>query len=459
VDARPSAHGDGPEVRRISMTNLRIGRRAFTSALGASFVAASFVEAARGAPAVQRAAKKVHPAGAGVAKRLVVFFTPNGTVHKYWRPMGSGENFSFIRGGILEPLAAHAADLVICDGIDFAGFDNHAPGMAGMLTGNGGTGSATRGMSVDQYIATNLTAGTRFDSLEFGVQTSAWGGQVQTRMSYASGGTFVTPEDRPRNAFTRMFGDVTGGNPTELDKLARRKRSILDVVKGDLADLYPRLGREEQIKLEQHLDALRKMENGMTGGGTCTTPLSPGELDPYANDSFPAVGRAQMDLLVTALACGLTRVASIQWAHTVSPTVFRWLGVTEGHHDLSHKDDSNVQGVADFVKAERWHAEQFAYLLTSLAAVPEPGGSGSMLDNTLVLWAKELADGRRHDGKSVPFILAGKAGGYLKTGRYLNFGGAPHQKLLVSICQAMGLTNPTFGDPSHGTGPLDGLST
>jgi hypothetical protein len=277
-------------------------------------------------------------------------------------------------------------------------------------------------------------------------------------MSYASGGTFVTPEDRPRKAFQRMFGDVTGADPSELDKLALRKRSILDVVKGDLADLYPRLGREEQIKLEQHLDALRKTEKGMTGVGNCATPLSPVEIDPYANDNFPAVGRAQMDLLVTALACGLTRVASIQWAHTVSPTVFRWLGLTEGHHDLSHKDDSNAQGVADFVTAERWHAEQFAYLLSALGTLPEPGGSGTMLDNTVVLWAKELADGRRHDGKSVPFILAGKAGGYLKTGRYLNFGGAPHQKLLVSICQAMGLTNPTFGDPSHGTGPLDGLA-
>jgi hypothetical protein len=313
-------------------------------------------------------------------------------------------------------------------------------------------------MSVDQYVATNLAAGTRFDSLEFGVQTSAWGGQVQTRMSYAAGGTFVTPEDRPRNAFQRMFGDVTGGDPTETDKLALRKRSILDAVKGDLADLYPRLGREEQIKLEQHLDALRKTEKSTTGGGTCTAPLSPVDLDPYANDNFPAVGRAQMDLLVTALACGLTRVASIQWAHTVSPTVFRWLGLSEGHHDLSHKDDSNVQGVADFVTAERWYAEQFAYLLTALGAISEPGESGSMLDHTVVLWAKELADGRRHDGKSVPFILAGKAGGYWKTGRYLNFGGAPHQKLLVSVCQAMGLANPTFGDPSHGTGPLDGLS-
>src|SRR5689334_21366545 len=114
------------------MTNFRIGRRQFTSALGASLVAASFMDTARGAPAARRVAKNVETAAAGVAKRLVVFFTPNGTVHKYWRPMGSGETFSFIPGGILEPLAPHASDLVICDGIDFVGFDNHAPGMAGM---------------------------------------------------------------------------------------------------------------------------------------------------------------------------------------------------------------------------------------------------------------------------------------------------------------------------------------
>jgi hypothetical protein len=422
------------------MSQLRIGRRAFSAALGASLIAGSFIEAAR--------ARARQPAE-NIAKRLIVFFTPNGTVHQYWRPTGSGETFSFVPGGILEPLASHASELAICDGVDFVGFDNHAPGMAGMLTGNGGTGTATRGMSVDQYVAASLGAGTRFDSLEFGVQTSAWGGQVQTRMSYSGAGTFVTPEDRPLNAFQRMFGDVTG-NPGDVDKLALQRRSILDVVKGDLGDLYPLLGRDEQLKLDQHLDALRKTEQGMTSVGTC---------DAYANDNFPAVGRAQMDLLVTALACGLTRVASIQWAHTVSPTVFRWLGLAEGHHDLSHKDDSNVQGVADFVAAERWYAEQFAYLLTALSAVSEPGGGGSMLDNSVVLWAKELADGRRHDGKSVPFILAGKAGGYWKTGRYLDFGGAPHQKLLVSVCQAMGLTNPTFGDPSNGTGPLAGLAT
>src|SRR5689334_16122923 len=260
------------------MANLRMGRRAFGAAIGASLVARPFIEAARAAPA---------KAQAKTAKRLIVFFTPNGTVHKYWRPTGSGESFAFIPGGILEPLTAHASKLVICDGIDFIGFDNHAPGMAGMLTGNGGASTPTRGMSVDQYVAANLGAGTRFDSLEFGVQTSAWGGQVQTRMSYSGAGAFVTPEDRPRNAFQRMFGDITG-NPSDLDKIARRRRSILDVVKGDLADLYPRLGRDEQLKLEQHLDALRKTEKGTVGGGTCAAPPSIADIDPYANDNFPA---------------------------------------------------------------------------------------------------------------------------------------------------------------------------
>jgi len=136
-------------------------------------------------------------------------------------------------------------------------------------------------------------------------------------------------------------------------------------------------------------------------------------MDKYANASFPAIGKAQMDLLVTALACGLTKVASIQWAHTVSPHVFTWAGVTQGHHDLSHMDDSNVAGVQSFVKAERWYTEQFAYLLTQLKSLPEPGGAGTMLDNTLVVWCKELGDGRLHDGKSVPFVLAGKANGFL----------------------------------------------
>jgi hypothetical protein len=178
------------------------------------------------------------------------------------------------------------------------------------------------------------------------------------------------------------------------------------------------------------------------------------DLDPAANDNFPAIGKAQMDLLVLALACGMTKVASIQWSHTVGPPVFSWVGVSEGHHDLSHKDDSNTQGVADFVKTERWYAAQFGYLLDALKGTPDPSGAGTLLDTSLVVWAKELGDSRLHVGKGVPFILAGNANGYLKTGRLLTLNHAPSQQLLVSLCQGMGLTNDSFGDPAGGTGPL-----
>lgn len=389
------------------------------------------------------------------AKRLVIFFSPNGTVPKRWRPAGSGASFSFPAGSILEPLAPIKQDVLICDGIDFAGVSNHEGGMAAMLTGGGGVGSSSAGMSIDQYVAAKIGQSDRFPSLELGVQTSAWGGNTQTRMCYGGPGVFVPPDDEPASVYNRLFGDlVEGGNA--VDKVLLRRKSVIDLVKQDIEHLETRLGTQEKQKLEAHLDAVRKLEMGLQGSGSvgaCSKPQAP-SVQAQDGPSFPAVGGLQMDLLVTALACGMTRVASLQWSHTVGPHVFSWLGLSEGHHALSHIDDSNAAGVEQFVKAERWFAEQFVSLIERLKKTPDPAG-GSLLDSTLVVWTKEMGDSRLHDCFSVPFVLAG--GGVFKPGRYLQFGGAPHQKLLVSICQAMGLSNQTFGDATKGQGPLDGL--
>jgi hypothetical protein len=240
----------------------------------------------------------------------------------------------------------------------------------------------------------------------------------------------------------------------------QNKQSVLDVLRGELSDLRNQVGAEEQNKLDAHLDALRRMESSLLGpaqSSGCSAPPAPMALDPNAHPSFDKITRSQTDLLVSALGCGLTRVATLQLSHTVGPHVFSWLGLQEGHHTLSHSDDSNTDGVAQYVAAERWIAEQFLYLVQRLDALPEPGADGSMLDHTLLLWAKELADGRLHNCESVPFVLAG-ASSFLTTGRYLQLGGVPHQKLLVSLCQGMGLDNATFGDPTVGQGPLEGLS-
>lgn len=420
------------------MTN----RRTFLASLGAAILSGRLLEGR--ALAQNRAA----------AKRLVVFFSPNGSVLRHWRPTGSETNFNFEAGTILEPLLPIKDKLVVVDGLDFYNASNHEGGMGAMLTG-GGAASASGGASVDQYLATQLAAGTRFPSLELGVHTSAWGGGIQTRMSYQSAGQFVAPDDEPARVARRLFGNA--GAP--VDALYLKRKSVIDLVRSELADLKQQLGNDERSKLEVHLDALRQSERGLMTGGNVDTCAGPAAftLDAQANDNFPAVGRAQTDLLVAALACDQTRVASIQYSHTVSPTVFSWLGISEGHHALSHMDDGNAAGVMQFVLAERWFAEQFRYLVERLDALPEPGGTGSLLDNSLVLWAKEMGDSRLHECRSVPFVLAGGAGGALRTGRYLRYPGQAHNRLLVSVCQLMGLNNPTFGDPAAGTGTLEGL--
>lgn len=416
-------------------------RRRFLAGLSASLIAA---------PVLGTLSRNTRAATA--ARRLVVMFSPNGTIHKHWRPTGSGTNFSFPAGSILEPLAPHKNRVIVCDGLDFVGILNHEAGMVHMLTGGNGPGTATHGMSVDQYVAKQMGQAERFASLEFGVQTSAWGGTSLTRMSYTGPGMYAPPDDSPKSVYTRLFGDAVGG-PAQLEAALARKKSILDLVSGELKTLRSRVGAEERVKLDEHLEALKKLENGLQGP-SCTVPPAPPSVSAFENDQFPKIGQLQMDLLVMALTCGMTRVASIQWNHTIGPVVMTWAGVSEGHHGLSHSDDSNAAGVAGFVATERWYASQFAYLIDKLATTSDPDG-GNLLDNTVVVWCKELGDGRMHDCNSVPFVLAG--GGGLATGQYLNFGGKSHNHLLVSICQALGLSNTTFGDPNRGSGPLPEL--
>lgn len=394
----------------------------------------------------------------GPARRLVLFFSPNGTIHSRWRPTGGETDFSFAPGSILEPLAAIRREVTILDGIDFLNANNHEGGMAAMLTGGGGSSSPTMGASIDQFLAGRIGGMSRFPSLEFGVLTSPWGGNTQTRMSYRQAGQFVHPDDDPASVLQRLFGAMMPSTGTP-DAATLRRRSVLDLVRGEVQALRAAAPSEPRQRLDVHLDALRQMEMrlaGTTVTAACSAPAIT-SVSPSANDDFPRIGRAQTDLMVAALACGMTKVASIQWAHTVAPTVFRWAGLRDEHHNLSHSDNGNTAGVQNFVTAERWYAEQFVYLVNALAALPEPGGTGRMLDHTLVVWCKELGDGRLHDCLSVPWVLAGGASGHLANGRYLRLTHAPHQRLLASICGVMGASVPGFGDLSRATGTLSGV--
>jgi len=421
-------------------------RRQFLAGLGATTLAAPFTRLLSGTARAD-----------GLARRLIVFATPNGTMPSRLWPTGGTTDFTFGAGTALEPLAPIQDKVTVIRGLNFHNATNHEGGMASMLTNGGGVGTATGGMSLDQVVAAQIGGATRFPSLELGVQTSAWGGSSQTRMSYLGPGQYVTPDDNPVNVYQRMFGDVLGGEE-EAALLRARRGSVLDVVSGELGDLRSRVGAEERIKLDVHLNAIASMEQALDTTTTCEPGVGPevpgGVLN---NENFPAIGAAHMDLAVSALACGMTNVVSLQWAHTVSPVVFSWLGISEGHHSLSHTDDGNTEGVDNYIAAERWFAERFTELVQALDAMPDPEGGGSLLDSTVVLWTQEMGDGRLHVCEDVPFVLAG-APDCFTPGRYLQLGSRNHAGLLVSVANAFGLGLDTFGDPGAGSGGIEELA-
>jgi hypothetical protein len=132
------------------------------------------------------------------------------------------------------------------------------------------------------------------------------------------------------------------------------------------------------------------------------------------------------------------------------------LGIPDGHHDLSHLGDGDQSMVDKITSINEWYSEEVKYLLDAMAAVPE--GDGTMLDNSIVLWGNELSRGNSHGNHPVPFVLFGGGGGVLQTGRYLQYDDVIHNRMLVSICNLMGLDISTFGDQDNGSGGLPGLT-
>jgi hypothetical protein len=421
---------------------------------------------------------------ADAVKRFVVFFSGNGTIDEAWRPQGGELDFTFTRsdGGthILAPLEAHRDDLIVLAGVDMAsrsmgpGGNGHDLGMGHMLTcrelvpgpqGEGEFGhlpdGSAGGISIDQQVADLIGGKTPFRSFEFGVQFRLdTARQITSYMSYKNAFEPVPPEVDPRAAFDSLFSGLSG-DPGEVAELRARRQSVLDKVRDDFARLNPKLGTRDRQKLEAHLEAIREIEQTLTNAGGalegCEVPGAPGEFDPLHNDNYPLVGQLQIDLLSMALTCDLTRVATLQWTHGQSGTRFSWLGHTDAHHSLSHEadDDGTIRNM--LVDINHWYAQQFAYLLDRMKAIPE--GDGTMLDNTVVIWVNEQGNGDTHSSDNIPMVIAGSGGGYLRTGRFLDYGGVPHNDLYVSMLHAMGHDEiESFGIPELCGGPLPGLT-
>jgi hypothetical protein len=173
---------------------------------------------------------------------------------------------------------------------------------------------------------------------------------------------------------------------------------------------------------------------------------------------FGTLLELQIELLVMAFACDRTRVASLMLGATGGGTAeyaYTWLGLTKEQHQLSHEPDGSA-GQEQFVRALIWETRQFAMLLDRMKQVIEP--DGTLLDSSLVMWGNELGKGNTHTGHDIPYVLAGRCQGRLKTGRYLKFDGRPsHSELYVPLLNALGVPATTFGDPDFYKRPLPGV--
>jgi hypothetical protein len=445
----------------------RLSRRTVLRGLGGMAIGLPLLDAMRS----DRAAA----GGLDIPQRLIVMYTPNGTVAKNFWPEGSDDNFSL--SPILEPLAPHKQDLLILDGIDMLS-SLHGPGDAhqkgtgqcltatelleGNFPGDAGLSAGwAGGISLDQAVANHVGKDTPFTSLELGVAVQ--GSNVGARINYRGAGQPLPPENSPYAAYQRLFGDAID-DPEAVERRAARRRAVLDAVSDEHRALRDKLGADDREKLENHLIAVEEIRDRLEQtvikfGGECQ-PLELGApLDTELVANMPVIGKLQMDLMAMAMACDITRVGTLMWTCSRADHVLTFAdpNITEGHHSLAHKGDEDAPKVAQNTAINRWYAEQLAYLISALKAIPE--GEGTVFDNTVILWTNEQAKGNNHSRERMPYVLAGSAGGYFATGRYLTQNQETgHNELMVSLLNAMGVETEEFGNPEFGKGPLPGLT-
>jgi hypothetical protein len=173
------------------------------------------------------------------------------------------------------------------------------------------------------------------------------------------------------------------------------------------------------------------------------------------NENMPRLSKMQIDLLVNSFANDFTRIATLQYTNSVGGAKMKWLGVDEGHHELSHKPDDDKAASDKLTKINKWFAEQLAYLAKRLSETPEPGGEGSMLDHTTIVWTNELGQGNSHTLNNIPFVLLGGGLGF-KMGRSLKLKKEAHNRLLLTLAHGFGHRLERFGNSELSAGgPLN----
>ena len=399
----------------------------------------------------------------GAPLRTAFLYFPNGAIPSTWWPEQQGQDFSF--SPTLEPLAKTRDAIQILGGLDHvtaeAGADgggDHARGNGTFLTGVRLNKSATKlraGTSIDQMFAKEIGHLTRFSSLEMSCEPHRRTGSCDTgyscaysyNLSWSSPATPKNPEANPRLLFERLFG---AGSPSErsasLQRRRARQKSILDFVLEDAQSMEKKLDTFDREKLDQYLTSVREIEAQIEKVESLGDAKDPDvEVPVGIPKDYEQYLELMLDMMVLAFQTDSTRVATLLLAHDGSNRSFEHIGISEGHHDLSHH--RNEQEMIEKVAAiDQWYVQQFSKLLNKLRLVQDVDGS-SLLENSMIVYGSGNADGNRHTHRNLPVLLAGGGGGSLNPGRYVHHGSQPACNLFLSLADRLGLQKlERFGD-------------
>jgi hypothetical protein len=420
------------------------------------------------------AAPTAGTAATGAPRRLAFVYVPNGVNMDVWAPKGRGGKLGELTGTLapLNPFREHVNVLsgLACDKAraNGDGPGDHARAMSAFLTGRQPRkthGADIKvGMSADQHVANVIGDKTRFPSLELGIERGGNTGNCDSgyscayshNLSWRGESTPNAKEVDPKAVFDRLFG---GNDPKEL-AAARAKRelynkSVLDFVMEDAKGLSNTLGSGDKKKLDEYLSSVREVEQQIQKAqAAARKPVPKPDMkapdrhdDKYWRERYQEHIRLMCDLMVIAFQTDLTRVVTLPFANEGSNRPYKHIEVPEGHHDLSHhaNDAKKLEKIA---KINKFHMEQFAYLVGKMQAVKEPNGS-TLLDNVMIIYGSGNGDGNRHNHDDLPILLVGKGGGSIESGRHVTFGRRPETpltNLFLALFERMGAPAKAFGD-------------
>ena len=439
----------------------RLNRRAFLGGAAAA-ISLPFMEAMT--PLANQAyAQQTKPL------RMLCYYIPNGIHMPSWTPAAEGAGFTLPE--TLAPLANVQDDLLVLTGLENVAANPDGPGDHAAGTGSFLTAThvfKTEGadiqnaISVDQVAANAIGGETPFPSLQLGMDGGGSTGNCDSGYScaYARNISWAGPQTPlpktvdPAIVFDRLFaGFDPQATQEERERRTRLKASILDYAIEDATKLQARLGARDRLKLDEFLTGVRELETRISDLDPATRCGVPDRPDGTYNVTQKA--QIMSDLMVLAFQCDLTRTMSFMLANAGSGRQYDFLGITEGHHQISHHQ--SLQSNYDMLRTiNLWEIQQFAYLIEALKAAPDQEDGENLLQNTVVFFSSEISDGNRHNHDDLPILLAGQCGGAFNTGRHVRYtGDPPIANLFISMLNAVQVPTATFGQ--DGTGPLGQL--